>query len=289
MRVEQSPDHVIVTTPAKVNLHLEVLGKREDGFHEIETLMVAIDLCDVLTFQSAPAGTTVRCDDPSLSVGPDNLVTRAAELIRAESGRRDGVLIDLSKRIPMAAGLAGGSSDAAACLEGLNRWWGLNWPRERLAELGAQLGSDVPFFFHLPAAIARGRGERLESCPVGTSLSLVVVAPTEGLSTKEVYRRVMVPARPQGVGTIAEALAMGDAARVASLLFNRLEEAAFMISPVARRLKDESHRWGCLGSLMSGSGSAFYAIAASPPEAEELAQSIRANQQARVFVTQTRR
>lgn len=158
-----------VLAPAKVNLFLEVSGKRPDGYHELETAMVEIGLRDELTFRDAPgAGIALECDDPALPTDGRNLVRRAAEAILREAGDRArdlGVRVELRKRVPREAGLGGGSSDAAATLLGLDALWGLRTPKARLAELAAALGSDVPFFLDGPAALCRGRGELVEPLP----------------------------------------------------------------------------------------------------------------------------
>src|SRR5262249_44342876 len=153
MLTERHGDTVVIQAPAKVNLFLEVLGKRADGYHEIATLMVAVGLYDTLEFTDEPAGRVLlACDHAELSTGSDNLVCRAAALLRHRTGCARGAAIRLVKRIPLAAGLAGGSSDAAAALAGLNMLWQLGLNRRELASLGAELGSDVAFFFSPPAA-----------------------------------------------------------------------------------------------------------------------------------------
>ena len=146
---------IVAWAPAKVNLFLEVLGKRPDGYHEIATLMVAVRLFDTLVFREE-ATLTLSCSDATLTVGPDNLVMRAAMLLRERTGCKNGASIRLIKRIPMAAGLAGGSSDAAATFLGLNRLWQLGLTNDDLAKLSSELGSDIPFFFQLPAAWCTG-------------------------------------------------------------------------------------------------------------------------------------
>src|SRR5437868_13034664 len=147
MLIELLHDDVVVWAPAKVNLHLEILGKRPDGFHQLETLMVAVNLRDTLVLRDDPSGQlSLRCDRAELSCGPDNLILKAAELLRETTGCQRGARIRLVKRIPVAAGLAGGSTDAAAALSGLNRLWDLGLPTERLVDLSAGLGSDVAFF-----------------------------------------------------------------------------------------------------------------------------------------------
>src|SRR5262245_47408599 len=160
MLIHRSGDAVLVRAPAKVNLFLEVLGKRADGYHDLESLMVAVSLYDSLEFRPAPNGNVrLWCNQPTLSSGPDNLVCRAADLLTRHVGYEGGASIHLWKRIPLTAGLAGGSTDAAATLVGLNRLWGLGLKWTDLARLGAELGSDVPFFFSTPAAWCEGRGE----------------------------------------------------------------------------------------------------------------------------------
>ena len=178
-----------VRAPAKVNLFLEVLGRRPDGYHAVETLMLGVSLFDGLEFRDDPAGAVrLACTDPALGTGPDNLVVRAADLLRQRTGHPGGAAVRLVKRIPWAAGLAGGSSDAAATLAGLNRLWRLGLTREALAELASELGSDVAFFLSPPAAWCTGRGEIVSPLRPGKRLHLVVVSPATGLSTPEVYR-----------------------------------------------------------------------------------------------------
>ena len=156
-----------MTAPAKVNLHLEVLGIRPDGFHELARVMQSIDLADRLIFQpTADAALTLSCDDPSLSLGEDNLVIRAAQLLRSRSGFNElGAAIHLEKRIPIGAGLAGGSSDGAAALVGLNALWGLGHSRSDLQRFAAELGSDMPFCVAGGSQLCFGRAPPGEDSP----------------------------------------------------------------------------------------------------------------------------
>jgi len=281
--IQQQGDRLVVKAPAKINLHLEVLGKRPDGYHELETLMVAIDRYDDLVFENRLDGTELSCDQPGLNMGGDNLVTKALELVRREAGIANGISIALTKRIPMAAGLAGGSSDAAATLVGLEAWWNLGWNPTRLASFGAMLGSDVPFFFQAPAAICRGRGEIVTTCRLAKPLHLAVVKPDEGLSTAAVFGRLRLDGPKRPVEPIIAALEAGDLTQVGALLFNRLEEPAFALTPTVaelRRLLDCETR---LGALMTGSGSAVFALCESRNEAEELARRLSARDLGDVF------
>ncbi|MEB3333682.1 MAG: 4-(cytidine 5'-diphospho)-2-C-methyl-D-erythritol kinase [Cyanobacteriota bacterium] len=182
-----------VIAPAKINLHLEVLGLRPDGFHELAMLMQTVDLADGLRFaERADGRLTLGCDRSDLPLGPDNLIIQAAERLRAHAGQPGlGADMVLEKRIPIGAGLAGGSSDAAATLVGLDALWGLETPRAALAELAAALGSDVPFCLEGGAQLCFGRGERLEPCggAAPTLGVLLLKDPSVTVSTPWAYGR----------------------------------------------------------------------------------------------------
>jgi 4-diphosphocytidyl-2-C-methyl-D-erythritol kinase len=292
MLIRRSASAVRVRTPAKVNLFLEVLARRPDGYHELATLMTAVSLYDTLEFKEELSGATrLFCDHPSLSTGPDNLIHRAVELVRRHSGRAGGVSVRLWKRIPMAAGLAGGSSDAAATLAGLNRLWRLGWDRERMARLGAELGSDVSFFFAGPAAWCTGRGERIEPVRPGRALDLVLVSPPVGLSTAEVFRGVTVPAEPLSGAAVRRAAEAGDVRELGRLLHNRLQPAAERLCPAVAGLCARLAGLGPAGQLMSGSGSSVFALCRGPGEALTVARALNSARDelggARVFVVRS--
>jgi 4-diphosphocytidyl-2-C-methyl-D-erythritol kinase len=254
---------VEILAPAKLNLFLEVIDRRSDGYHEIESLMVAVNLYDTLTFHDDPSGEIrLRCDDPALPVDGSNLVVMAAERLKARAHCRRGARIELEKTIPTEAGLGGGSSDAWATLHALDRLWDLRTPPEELGTLAGEIGSDVTFFAHAPAAVCRGRGERVEKVPLGDDYHFVLVCPPVGMSTAAVYRRVIPPERPRPIGPILEALARGDPAELARNLFNRLEPFALGLLPELERTRAALGNLGPLvhGSLMSGSGSAFLGL-----------------------------
>jgi 4-diphosphocytidyl-2-C-methyl-D-erythritol kinase len=264
MIVRPIADGVEVLAPAKLNLFLEILGRRPDGYHEIESLMVAVDLYDTLSFSDDPTGAiTLRCDDPTLPTDRDNLVVKAAERLKAESGCPRGAVIELKKAIPAQAGLAGGSSDAAATLTALDRLWNLGIPSQRLDELAGEIGSDVAFFRHAPAAVCRGRGEQVEAVGLTRAFHFVLVCPPFGLSTADVYRNLTPPARPRPIGPALNALAEGDSAALGRSLFNRLQPTAEALNPATRRVREGLAELGPSldGSLMSGSGSAFFGLA----------------------------
>jgi 4-diphosphocytidyl-2-C-methyl-D-erythritol kinase len=276
MLIRRRGPAVRVRAPAKVNLFLEVLGRRPDGYHELATLMVAVSLYDSLELAEDPSGEVrLSSDHPTLTTGPDNLILRAVELVRRHTGRAAGVGIRLWKRIPLAAGLAGGSSDAAATLAGLNYLWQLGWGRAELMRLGAELGSDVPFFFATPAAWCTGRGERVEPVVLGRPLDFVLACPPAGLSTAEVYRGVTVPPEPLGGAAVRRAAAAGDVEGLGGLLHNRLQPPAERLCPDVAALDARLAGLGPAGRLMSGSGSTVFALCRGPGEALRVARALR--------------
>ena len=287
---------VEVQAPAKINLFLEVLSQRDDGFHEIETLMVPIALFDTMTLtathnrriqltcrwlrgaeaERSADGRSRHGQWAPLPQGEENLVVRALQRLREVAGTGAGASVFLVKRIPAAAGLGGASSDAAAALVAANHAWQLGWTRDRLAGLAAELGSDVPFFLHSTACVCRGRGEQIEPVTGLQKLNLVVVRPPEGLSTPEVYGHCRPADVPQRVDSILAATRGGDGAQVGRLLFNRLQDAARHVSPWIERLRTRFEQLGCLGHQMSGSGTSYFGICRHARHARCVAGRLRA-------------
>jgi len=269
---------VEVLAPAKLNLFLEVLGRRPDGYHEIESLMVAVSLHDTLTFTDDPSGEiTLRTNEPALPKGGDNLVVMAAVRLKESAGSIRGARIVLDKAIPMQAGLAGGSSDAAATLAALDRLWDLGTPPGRLEALAGEIGSDVAFFAHAPAAVCRGRGEQVESVPLKESYHFVLVCPPVGMSTADVYRQVVPPDQPRAIGAVLEALSQGGPADLGRSLFNRLQPITEALRPELTRVRDALASLGPLldGSSMSGSGSAYFGLCRNSAAARRAADILK--------------
>jgi 4-diphosphocytidyl-2-C-methyl-D-erythritol kinase len=267
----RSARRLALRAPAKVNLTLEVLGKRPDGYHEIATVMQAVDLFDRLVVEAADT-ISLETSDPALPTDDGNLVIRAARSLQKAAKTEEGARIRLDKRIPVSAGLGGGSSDAAATLGALNRLWGLRWSRARLSELGAQIGSDVPFFLGRGRAVGTGRGERLRALTSSGGLALVLVNPNFPLSTAEVYGRVPKgwSAEPQGSARMVEALRRHSARGVAAALTNTLETLVEPAVPMIGRMKVALLAAGALGAMMSGSGPTVFGVARSYEQARQI-------------------
>lgn len=272
-----APATVHVATPAKVNLFLEILGKRADNKHELNTFMLAVTLHDELAFSLPQTGSEIALsiDVPELTSGPDNLIVKAARLLQERTGGAFGAEIRLTKRIPWAAGLGGGSADAAATLAGLNVLWNLNLERAALMALGAELGSDIPFFLSgASAAWCTGRGEIITPFPLTHTWHMLLVKPPEGISTAAAYRGVRVPADPVPDTQLRAALARGSLPELGAALHNRLQEAAFALSPTTAALFARLQRTNAVGCLMSGSGSCLVALVPSPSEAQQIADDL---------------
>ena len=269
-----SPRRLVLSAAAKVNLALEVLGKRADGYHELATVMQAVDLSDRVVLEEAPT-VEVRVTAGDVPRDGTNLAARAATALRAAGDVEAGVRITLDKRIPVAAGLGGGSSDAAAVLLGLNRLWRLRWPLDRLVEVGTTLGMDVPFFLRGGAAMATGRGEQVS--PIrGSALALVLVNPKFPVSTAETYARVTPAMYTDGsrAAGVARALATHRAARVAASLYNGLETALAGAHPEIARMKAALLAAGALGAAMSGSGPTVFGVARSYEHARQIRRRV---------------
>jgi 4-diphosphocytidyl-2-C-methyl-D-erythritol kinase len=268
---------ITIQAPAKINLFLKVLGRRPDGYHEIESLMLPISVYDRIVLESAPAGIKLWCDHPQLQVAEQNLAHRAAEAMSAYTSSALGVNIKLYKHIPLAAGLGGGSSDAAAVLKGLNSIWNLNLDQEQLLRLAEQLGADVPFFILGRPALARGRGEELHPVTVNP-IWLVLVNPGFGVSTADVYGGIN-----RGLTKKESYITMPTSlfkkrlkpAQIANLLDNDLEASVIERYPVIREIKDCLLARGAKGALMSGSGSSVFGLFVSRKQAETTYQELR--------------
>ena len=302
MLFRQQGRALVVEAPAKLNLFLEILGKRSDGYHELETLMVSVGLYDTLSFTENPAGDLRLivqeadahppggdAESSSIPPGSDNLVIRAAELLRDAAGVERGATIVLRKRIPAAAGLAGGSSDAAATLSALNRLWSLNRTPAELQSLASRLGSDIGFFLAgTGAAVCRGRGEIIEPVMLPMSLHFVIARPRHGLSTALVYRHCSPAERPKRVESLVRPLQSGRLGVAAHHLHNALQDPAEQLSREISDLKLRFSEEPVIGHMMSGSGSAYFGLCAGRRQALAVAARLKAARIGRVYAAQSR-
>lgn len=271
-------------SPCKVNLLLNILGKRPDGFHELETLMHPVKLSDQLSFSEAGVGIQLSCSDPSLPADSSNLVYKAAAAFLAQAGIKQGVKIHLEKKIPMAAGLGGGSGNAATTLLGLNQLFGNPLSIEQLHPIAASLGSDIPFFLQSKPALATGRGEQiqsLENFPAMAGKAFFLIHPGFGIATAWAYKELArFPEALNGKAGRAKALAQrlqqADLRTAAKDFYNSLEAPALEKYPILALYQEFFRAEGALATLMSGSGSTTFAIASSPDEAHRWEEKFRA-------------
>ena len=258
---------VRIEAHAKVNLCIEVLGRRDDGYHEVASVLQTISFADTLVFE--PGETiSLRCDVADLDL-PDNLVLEAAKLLQDATGTRQGAGIHLSKRIPVAAGLGSGATDAAATLVGLDRLWGTELPAERLEELAAQLGSDVPFFLQGGTAFASGRGEHVSALPPVPQAWIVLLKPAIEMASKTARMYAMLNDGHFSAGLRTERLAAhlragGDMDE--SLLYNVFEEVAFDFVPDLSGHRSLFLEAGAASVHLAGAGPALFTVV--PGEAE---------------------
>ena len=296
--------------PAKLNLFLDVLGQRGDGFHDLETLMVPVRLADLVsltptkpTSSSSPGEISLNVQAcwpvatasqlPVVPTSGHNLIVKALKLFQERSGCVSGANVELDKRIPMAAGMGGGSSDAAAALRLANRAWRINWSDEQLAEVAAELGSDIPFFVSRGAAICRGRGERVERLAPLPSLHFVVVKPAQALGAGEVYgalRSLGERQPPIARGRLREfiqTVCHGGWHDLRKWMHNGLEAAASTLSPCVDQMRRAFAELDFVAHQLTGSGSSYFGICRHATHARRLASILRTQQLGLVYATQS--
>lgn len=264
--------------PAKINLMLDVLHKRADGFHEVEMIMTMVDLADRLELSELKRDSIIISSQAGyIPLDEKNLAFQAARLIKDRYNVKSGVHIHLDKRIPVAAGLAGGSSDAAATLRGLNRLWRLNIPAQELQELGAELGSDVPFCVTGGTALATGRGELLTPMKNPPQCWVVLAKPPINVSTAEVYGRVranQIAVHPSA-SRMQEAIEADDFGAVCAGLGNVLEDVTLKLHPEVQQLKEAMVKLGADGVLMSGSGPTVFGLVSRQSKVARIYNGLR--------------
>ena len=264
---------MLFKAPAKINLFLRVLGKRSDNYHDIASIMQKITLYDELNFSFRPEGIVLNCPDSNLPNTPDNLVFRAAQAIFDYVSYPSGIEITLNKNIPQAAGLGGGSSDAATTLIVLNEICELNLNKTQLMALGTKLGADVPFFIFGNTALAYGIGDKLKDCQNLPKLNMVLINPAFPLSTKMVYENLNLRLTRKKINySIPPVFTLTD---VIAQLHNDLEEISLKIHPELQDLKQLLLKHGAQGALMSGSGPTLFGIFNNENSAKKALDSIK--------------
>ncbi|PWI58438.1 4-(cytidine 5'-diphospho)-2-C-methyl-D-erythritol kinase [Sulfoacidibacillus thermotolerans] len=274
---------------AKINLTLDVLYKRPDGYHEVEMVMQTVDFCDYLSLTPRQdQQIVIRSSAPYIPTDERNLAYKAAEALRNHVGIRRGVEIDIDKRIPVAAGLAGGSADAAAVLRGLNHLWQLRLNFEELSRIGEEVGSDVPFCIYGGTAVVRGRGERVEPVALRPAFWVVLAKPPVAVSTAEIYHALDVQAiahHPRAK-EMMDALRSEDVVAVAKAAGNVLEPVCSALYPETAKVKEQLIRLGSQVTLMSGSGPTVFGLFEREQRARRAYNTMRATLK-EVYLCQT--
>jgi 4-diphosphocytidyl-2-C-methyl-D-erythritol kinase len=249
---------ITLKAPAKVNYLLDVIRRRSDGYHDLRMVMQRVNLCDEITISLTTApGIAVSCGKNGVPDGPGNIAWKAANALLEVAGGNHGVKIDIVKNIPVAAGLGGGSSDAASVLMGMNELLRLGLSDQRLMEIGVTLGADVPFFIFKKTALAEGIGENLSAMPKMPSAWILLVNPCIHVSTAWVYKNLLLTNRGELNKLPDSYLGLKD---VCSILSNDLETVTIPAFPVIAMIKNEMMKFGALGSMMSGSGPTVFGL-----------------------------
>jgi 4-diphosphocytidyl-2-C-methyl-D-erythritol kinase len=287
------PPSITVLAPAKINLILRVLDRRPDGYHNLWSLMQTVKLEDELSISLNHTRSTItlRCDDPSLKTDASNLVYRAAEAVLGYSGQSVGVDVELAKRIPMGAGLGGGSSDAAATIIALNQLLNLGWSKQQMTSIGQAIGSDVPFFLFEPSAIVEGRGEKVAPVRMKGNRWIVLVNPGFPIETKWAYQQLAVgrtEVRP--LSDVHAALGRGPELsweRVLPVVENDFEGAVFKAHPALNRIKQKLLAEGAEAALLSGSGATVFGVFRDEVSAQQAQLSFRNEPHLRIHAVPT--
>ena len=285
-------DQITRKAYAKINLGLDVIRRRPDGYHEVKMIMQTVGICDILTFRKSgrqDGAVTLFLDKKELPCGKENLVYRAAELLTRTHGLRDGVEITLEKRIPIAAGMAGGSTDAAAVFHGMNELFGLSMSLQEMKDLGVGIGADVPYCIQGGTALSEGIGEILTALPSPPAAYLLIAKPDISVSTKFVYENLhadRLQSHPDIDGMV-QALERGSLEGIVSRMENVLETVTVREYPVIQTLKDIMRRGGALNALMSGSGPTVFGVYKTREAAEASRPAVEKSGMAKeIFVTE---
>lgn len=253
-------EELIIESYGKINLALDILYKREDGYHEISSIMQSISLKDKLIFTEIEDGIIVESNNPEVPIDSTNLVYRAWETLRNLTGIKRGIHIKIEKNIPIAAGLAGGSSNGAATLKALNQMWNLNLSDIELMKIGEKLGADVPFCIVGGTALAQGIGEKLEKIKSFSKRDILICNPGIKVSTEYAYSKVNPNGERLDIDGLLKCIELGDTICVGKKMANKMEEPIIKEYPIIQYIKDIMLKNGALGSIMSGSGPTVFGL-----------------------------
>lgn len=273
---------------AKINLGLDVVRRLENGYHEVKMVMQTVGIYDVLTFEKAAEGIVITTDSGELPTDENNLIYKAARLMKERYGVTEGVRIHLQKNIPIAAGMAGGSTDAAATLKGMNELFGLGVSQQELMEIGVKIGADVPYCVMGGTALAEGIGEKLTALKAAPDCFVLVAKPDINVSTKFVYEHLDAAgvAKHPDIDGMVEAIAQGSLQGILDRMENVLESVTILAHPIIDTIKSRMKELGAANSLMSGSGPTVFGIFADKEQAQAAYEQIKEEQLAKqIFVT----
>ena len=262
--------------PAKINLCLNVLGKREDGFHDMEMVMTTIDLADRLSFSMESEDITVDSNSSFMPLDERNIVHKTAQLLKDTYNVQSGAAIFIEKTIPIAAGLGGGSTDAAATLRALNRLWGLNLPLEELADLGEKIGADVPFCVYSQTAYVTGKGERVNPIKPFPPSWVIAVKPPKGISSWTVFKDLKVDELARyPINKMVDAINKGDYKESIAYVGNALEGKAMKQHPSIEIIKEKMLQFGADAALMSGTGPTVFGLTQNYTKAKRITNGLK--------------
>jgi 4-diphosphocytidyl-2-C-methyl-D-erythritol kinase len=278
---------LIVTAPAKINLLFDILGLRPDGYHEVKTVMHTLELADTLIISERTRGLQVTCDHPEVPVDEDNLVYSAVQALADCIGKRPAIRVHIRKRIPLAAGMGGGSSDAAAVLLGLATLWKIK-DRRKLLTIAARLGSDIPFFLTRGCALGTGRGEKIRTWPAVSGIRIGIVNPGFGVSTTMIYKkfRLGLTRKRACINMMRRAIQQKNIEKIGENLFNALESVTERLFPQVHAMKADLLKCGAGAVLMTGSGPTVYGLLPTPSVAQRVRQKL-GNKYPLVLITRT--
>ena len=281
-------EKLILKSPAKINLGLKIIKKRDDGYHDIETIFQMVSIFDILTLRRIQSGIVFKTDQKKLPVDETNLVIKAAKLLQQKTGTQYGVEILLEKSIPIGAGLGGGSGNAAFTLMGLNMLWKLNLKQNNMKKLALSLGSDVPFFMSGPTAIGKGRGEILTPFENRLIIPVVVVFPNIFISSASIYKELNwgLTSKSKDINILSSLLAEGKIAELGTCLYNDLETIICKKHPILTKIKEKLLQSGAIGALVSGSGSSVFGLFLQPETARKATTKLFGKDW-QVFLTET--